>query len=173
MLVLHRPAVRGRELYRPLETVLAEARGKAALGAKEITLLGQTVNSYHVLDGNRQVRFPELLRRVGEINEIKRIRFESPHPHFLDDDLIAAMAQTPSVCEQMHLPAQSGSDRLLKIMRRGYDAAELLDKAARLRAALPRVEVHGHYRRIPVGERWRPRAHFEAVAALRPSWSYI
>ena len=167
------PAVRGRELYRPLETVLAEARGKAALGAKEITLLGQTVNSYHVLEGNRQLRFPELLRRVGEINEIKRIRFESPHPHFLDDDLIAAMAQTPSVCEQMHLPAQSGSDRLLKIMRRGYDAAELLDKAARLRAALPRVEVATD---IIVGFPSESDGDFERtlelVAALRPSWSY-
>ncbi len=167
------PAVRGRELYRPLETVLAEARAKATLGAKEITLLGQTVNSYHVVEGQRQVRFPELLRRLGKINEINRIRFESPHPHFMDDDMISAMAETSSVCEQMHLPAQSGSDRLLKIMRRNYDAASFLDKAARLRAAIPRVEVSTD---IIVGFPSENDDDFartlELVEALRPSWSY-
>ena len=163
------PAVRGRELYRPYETVMAEARAKVALGAKEITLLGQTVNSWN--EGG--VRFPELLRRMGTIEGLERLRFESPHPHFATDDMIAAMAETPAVCEQLHLPIQSGSDRLLKIMRRNYDAAGILDKTARLRLAIPRVEVSTD---IIVGFPSETEEDFERtldlVRGLRPSWSY-
>ncbi|MEK7389977.1 MAG: tRNA (N6-isopentenyl adenosine(37)-C2)-methylthiotransferase MiaB [Elusimicrobiota bacterium] len=167
------PAVRGREIYRPIETILKETRARAAAGAKEITLLGQTVNSYRVHDGTRTIRFPELLRRVGSIEGIERVRFESPHPYFLDDALIAAMAETPTVCEQMHLPAQSGSDRLLKIMRRNYDAGLFLEKAARLRAAIADVEVSTD---IIVGFPSESEDDFkrtlDLVEALRPSWSY-
>ncbi len=163
------PAVRGRELYRAYETVMAEARAKAALGAKEITLLGQTVNSWH--EGG--IRFPELLRRMGTIEGLERIRFESPHPHFFTDDLIAAMAETKQVCEQVHLPVQSGSDRLLKIMRRNYDSASILDKTARLRRAMPLVEVSTD---IIVGFPSETDEDFERtlelVRAIRPSWSY-
>lgn len=167
------PAVRGRELYRPLETVLAEARAKAVLGAKEITLLGQTVNSWHAADGERQVFFPELLTRLGQIDGLERLRFESPHPHFVNDALIEAMAATPTVCEQLHLPIQSGSDRLLKIMRRNYDSAGILDKTARLRRAIPHVEVSTD---IIVGFPSETDEDFERtlglVRSLRPSWSY-
>lgn len=163
------PAVRGRELYRPYETVMAEARAKVALGAKEITLLGQTVNSWH--EGG--VTFPELLRRLGTIEGLERIRFESPHPHYVNDDLIAAMAETKSVCEQLHLPIQSGSDRLLKIMRRNYDSAKILDITDRLRRSLPHVEVSTD---IIVGFPSETDEDFERtldlVRALRPSWSY-
>jgi tRNA-2-methylthio-N6-dimethylallyladenosine synthase len=163
------PAVRGRELYRPYETVMAEARAKVALGAKEITLLGQTVNSWN----ESGVRFPELLRRMGNIDGLERLRFESPHPHFVNDDLIEAMAATKSVCEQLHLPIQSGSDRLLKIMRRNYDSASILDKTARLRRAMPLVEVSTD---IIVGFPSETDEDFERtldlVRALRPSWSY-
>ncbi len=163
------PAVRGRELYRPYETVMAEARAKAAMGAKELVLLGQTVNSWNA-DG---LRFPDLLRRVGAIEGVERLRFESPHPFFVNDEMIAAMAETPAVCEQLHLPVQSGSDRLLKLMRRNYDSASFLAKAERLRAAIPRVEVATD---IIVGFPSETDDDFERtldlVRALRPSWSY-
>lgn len=163
------PAVRGRELYRPYETVMAQARAKVAMGAKEITLLGQTVNSWH--EGG--VTFPELLRRLGTVEGLERIRFESPHPHFVNDDLIAAMAETPTVCEQIHLPIQSGSDRLLRIMRRNYDSAKILDITNRLRRAFACVEVATD---IIVGFPSETDEDFERtldlVRALRPSWSY-
>ncbi len=167
------PAVRGRELYRPLETLLAAAREKVALGAKEITLLGQTVNSWHASEGRRQVFFPELLARLGAIDGLERLRFESPHPHFVNDALIEAMATTRSVCEQLHLPIQSGSDRLLKIMRRNYDSAAIRAKTSRLRAAIARIEVSTD---IIVGFPSETEDDFERtldlVRCLRPSWSY-
>ena len=167
------PAVRGRELYRPLETVLAETRAKVALGAKEITLLGQTVNSWHASGRQGQVFFPELLTRLGTLEGLERIRFESPHPHFVNDALIEAMATTPNVCEQLHLPVQSGSDRLLRIMRRNYDSAGIIEKTARLRRALPLVEVSTD---IIVGFPSETDEDFERtldlVRSLRPSWSY-
>ena len=166
------PAVRGRELYRPYETVMAEARAKVLLGAKEITLLGQTVNSWHAPEGGAEIRFPELLRRMGKIEGLERIRFESPHPHFVNDDLIEAMTATKLVCNQLHLPIQSGSDRLLKIMRRNYDAASILDKTARLRRAMS-IEVSTD---IIVGFPSETDEDFERtldlVRSLRPSWSY-
>lgn len=167
------PSVRGRELYRPYETVMAEVREKVGRGAKEITLLGQTVNSWNGDEGGARIRFPELLRRLGRIEGLERIRFESPHPHFVDDDLIGAMAMTTNVCEQIHLPIQSGSDRLLKVMRRNYDAASILDKTARLRRAMPFVEVSTD---IIVGFPSETDEDFERtldlVKRLRPSWSY-
>ena len=163
------PAVRGRELYRPYETVMAEARTKVALGAKEITLLGQTVNSWN----ESGIRFPELLRRMGTIEGLERIRFESPHPYYVNDDLIEAMTTTKSVCEQLHLPIQSGSDRLLKIMRRNYDSASIIDKTARLRRAIPFVEVATD---IIVGFPSETDEDFERtldlVRLMKPSWSY-
>lgn len=166
------PTVRGRELYRPLETVLAEARAKVLLGAREITLLGQTVNSWHAPEGGKEVSFPELLRRMGKIDGLERIRFESPHPHFVNDDLIEAMTATKLVCAQLHLPIQSGSDRLLRIMRRNYDAASILDKTARLRRAMS-IEVSTD---IIVGFPSETDDDFERtldlVRLMRPSWSY-
>ena len=163
------PAVRGRELYRPYETVMAEARAKVAMGVKEITLLGQTVNSWN----NGGVTFPELLRRMGKIEGVERIRFESPHPHYVNDDLIAAMAETPAVCNQLHLPIQSGSDRLLKIMRRNYDSAKILDITNRLRRSIHNAEISTD---IIVGFPSETDEDFERtldlVRALRPSWSY-
>lgn len=136
------PAVRGRESYRPYETVLAEVRAKAALGAREILLLGQTVNSWRARGSDgRERRFPELLRAAAAVDGVARVRFESPHPFFLDDALIETIAQVPQTGDFVHMPLQSGSDRVLGLMRRNYTAASFLEKMARLRAAAPRIEV--------------------------------
>ena len=167
------PAVRGRELYRPYDAVMAEARAKAAAGAREITLLGQTVNSWHGEEGASRVGFAELLRRVAAVPGVLRVRFESPHPRFVDDALIAALAETPGLCPQLHLPLQSGSDRVLKLMRRNYDAASFGSLAERLRARVPGIELSTD---IIVGFPTENEDDFartlDAVRALRPSWSY-
>ncbi|MEK7858057.1 MAG: tRNA (N6-isopentenyl adenosine(37)-C2)-methylthiotransferase MiaB [Elusimicrobiota bacterium] len=133
------PAVRGRELYRLAADVLAEARLKVAAGAREITLLGQTVNSYAGSFEGQPLRFPGLLRLLDRVEGLERIRFMSPHPHYLDAEMIAAMKECPTVCEQLHLPVQSGSDRILKLMKRGHGRAAYLDKVSALRRALPKV----------------------------------
>ena len=168
------PRVRGRESYRPYETVLAEIRAKAALGAREILLLGQTVNSWHArAEDGKERRFPDLLRAAAGIDGVARVRFESPHPHFLDDALIAAFAQTPQAGDHIHMPVQSGSDRVLALMRRNYDSAGFLEKISRLRAAAPRIEVSTD---IIVGFPTESDDDFartlELVERLRPSSAY-
>jgi tRNA-2-methylthio-N6-dimethylallyladenosine synthase len=131
------PHVRGRESYRPFETVMAEVRAKAAAGAREILLLGQTVNSWR--EGGK--RFADLLKAAAAVEGVARVRFESPHPYFLDDALIAALPSIPGAGDHVHMPVQSGSDRVLGLMRRNYTSAGFLDKISRLRAASPRIEV--------------------------------
>src|SRR5215510_14877891 len=110
------PYVRGREIYHSLEQILAEVRDRVSEGAREITLLGQTVNSYR--DG--QHRFADLLRAVAGIDGVERIRFISPHPYYMTDRVIETMATVPQVCESVHLPVQSGSNTMLKFMMRNY-----------------------------------------------------
>ena len=168
------PSVRGRESYRPAQAVLAEVRAKAAAGAREMLLLGQTVNSWHARSADgRELRFPDLLRAVAAVPGVLRVRFESPHPHFLDDALIDAMASVPQSCEHLHLPLQSGCDRLLSMTRRGYTAESFFDKVARLRAALPSIEVSTD---IIVGLPSETDDDFaltlEAVRRLRPASAY-
>ncbi|MCX5789388.1 MAG: MiaB/RimO family radical SAM methylthiotransferase [Elusimicrobia bacterium] len=131
------PAVRGRELYRPFGTILEEARRLAASGARELMLLGQTVNSYR--EGGRD--FADLLRAVAAVEGIERIRFMSPHPHYLTARMIEAMARTPAVCPHLHLPVQSGSDRILRRMRRNYTVRQFLDRVDALRAAVAGIEI--------------------------------
>lgn len=163
------PHVRGRELYRPYETVMAEAAAKVAAGARELVLLGQTVNSWK--EGGR--RFPELLSAVGALPGLARLRFESPHPYFMDDAFTAALARTPAARGLLHMPLQSGDDRVLALMRRNYTAASFLEKAARIRAAIPEIEFATD---IIVGFPSETEAEFErtleAVAAFKPAWSY-
>jgi len=168
------PAVRGRESYRPPEAVLAEVRAKAAAGAREILLLGQTVNSWHAYsEDGRELRFPDLLRAVAAVPGVLRVRFESPHPHFIDDALIAAMAEVPQSCEHLHLPLQSGSDRLLSLVRRSYTVGSFFGKVERLRAAIPSIEVTTD---IIVGLPSETDDDFaltlEAVRRLRPASAY-
>ena len=135
------PAVRGREISRPLEDLVAEARMLAASGVTEITVLGQNVNSYGRDITRRRPLFAELLRALGEVEGIERIRFTSPHPKDLRTETIAAMAETPAVCPQLHLPLQSGSDRVLAAMRRGYSAQRYLERLAAARASIEDLHV--------------------------------
>ena len=160
------PAVRGPEISRPFGELVDEVRTLAAAGVSEVTLLGQNVNSYgrdlalsrrgtgsEASDdawwcgsrwmSERRARplFADLLREVGEVDGIRRVRFTSPHPKDLRLETIAAMAESPAVCEHLHLPLQSGSDRVLKAMRRGYTAERYLDRLHAARAGVQDLAV--------------------------------
>lgn len=135
------PIVRGAEISRRPGDVIREVEGLAATGVKEVTLLGQNVNSYgRDLDLNgRKPLFADLLRRVGEIDGIERIRYTSPHPKDFREDVALAMAETAAVCEQIHFPLQSGSDRILARMHRGYTGERFLEKLEMMRAIVPNL----------------------------------
>jgi tRNA-2-methylthio-N6-dimethylallyladenosine synthase len=146
------PAVRGEEISRPYADVVGEVEQLAASGVTEVTLLGQNVNSYgrdlqiaarHA--GNDDVRlrplFSELLRDVGTVPGIRRVRFTSPHPKDMRPDTFAAMAETGAVCEHLHYPLQSGSDRVLALMHRGYTAQRYLERLGQARATVPDLAV--------------------------------
>ncbi len=127
------PYTRGPERSRKLEDVVRETEAVVAEGMTEVVLLGQTVNSFH--DGDHD--FADLLRAVGKVPGLKRLRFTSPHPNDFSDRVIAAMAETETVCEHVHLPMQSGSDRVLKRMLRRYTSAGYLECVDKLRQAIP------------------------------------
>ncbi len=131
------PYVRGPEKNRDVSEVVAEVERLAERGVSEVTLLGQTVNSYR-FEG---VSFPELLRRVSRVDGIRRVRFTSPHPNDVTQELVEVMAEEAAVCEHLHLPAQSGSDRTLKRMLRRYTVAELLEKIDMVRSAVPGIAL--------------------------------
>jgi tRNA-2-methylthio-N6-dimethylallyladenosine synthase len=132
------PAVRGREVSRRPGEIVAEVTELAAAGVKEVTLLGQNVNSWgRDLGPALETEFGELLRAVDAVDGIERIRFTSPHPKDFRDPVIAAIAESPAVCEHVHLPLQSGSSRILKAMRRTYSRERYVALVDRLRAAIP------------------------------------
>ena len=133
------PMVRGREISRRPGDVIGEVTQLARDGVVEVTLLGQNVNSYgRDLDLNgRSPIFADLLRRVGEVEGIRRIRYTSPHPKDFKEDVAIAMAETTAVCEQLHLPLQSGSSQVLAAMHRGYNGERFLDKLAMARTIIP------------------------------------
>ncbi len=135
------PSVRGGEISRPFDDLIAEGEMLATSGVTEITVLGQNVNSYGRDITRRRPLFSDLLRALGEIEGIERIRFTSPHPKDLRPETIAAMAETPAVCPQLHLPLQSGSDRVLRMMRRGYSAKRYLERLASARAGIEDLHV--------------------------------
>jgi len=135
------PAVRGKEISRPFDEIVDEVAALAGAGTVEITLLGQNVNSYGRDLTRRRPLFAELLRAVGEVEGIRRVRFTSPHPKDLRPETIAAMAEVPNVCPHLHLPLQAGSDRTLAAMHRGYTAARYLEKLAAARAAVGDLAV--------------------------------
>ncbi|TXL63264.1 tRNA (N6-isopentenyl adenosine(37)-C2)-methylthiotransferase MiaB [Aeromicrobium terrae] len=134
------PSLRGKEKDRRPGDVLAEVEALVADGVVEVTLLGQNVNAYGVELGDR-FAFGKLLRACGEIDGLERVRFTSPHPKDFTDDVIAAMAETPNVMPQLHMPLQSGSDRVLKAMRRSYRRDKYLGIIERVRAAMPDAAI--------------------------------
>jgi len=136
------PYVRGREKSRKADDVVAEIRAASDKGVKEVTLLGQNVNSYgtkHTGDGSGYPDFAGLLGMVSEVEGIERIRFVTSHPKDLSERLVRAMAELPKVCESIHLPVQSASDRILKLMNRGYTFSDYMKKVEMLRAAMPDI----------------------------------
>jgi tRNA-2-methylthio-N6-dimethylallyladenosine synthase len=134
------PALRGKEKDRRPGDILAEVQALVNDGAIEVTLLGQNVNSFGVEFGDRQA-FGKLLRAAGTIDGLERVRFTSPHPAAFTDDVIDAMAETPNVMPQLHMPLQSGSDRILKAMRRSYRSEKFLGILDRVRARMPHAAI--------------------------------
>ncbi len=145
------PSVRGAEISRPADAIVAEVAEAAAEGVTEVTLLGQNVNSYGrdlalaerraSGEGSLRPQFGSLLRRVGAVDGIRRVRFTSPHPKDMTADVFEAMAETPEVCPHLHFPLQSGSDRVLAAMHRGYTADRYLDRLAEARATVGELAV--------------------------------
>ncbi len=140
------PALRGKEVDRRPGDVLAEVQSLVDQGVLEVTLLGQNVNAYGVSFADpEQPRdrgaFAKLLRACGRIDGLERVRFTSPHPAEFTDDVIEAMAETPNVCPTLHMPLQSGSDRMLRAMRRSYRADRYLGIIDRVRAAIPHAAI--------------------------------
>jgi tRNA-2-methylthio-N6-dimethylallyladenosine synthase len=139
------PLVRGPQRSRAVGDVLAEVQGLADRGVVEVTLLGQNVNTYGrdvtVPGSSPRPLFADLLRQVGAVDGIRRVRFTSPHPHDFTPDVIDAMAETPAVCEHIHFPLQSGSDTVLQRMRRSYRRERYLGWLERIRSAMPDIAV--------------------------------
>ncbi len=155
------PTTRGPERSRKLEDVVREVTHLAAQGTTEVTLLGQTVNSWD--DGTHG--FADLLRAVGAVDGIRRVRFTSPYPTDFTDPVIAAMAETPAVCHHVHLPVQSGSNAVLRRMLRRYTREEYLEVVARLRAAMPGITFSTD---IIVGFPGETEAQFAETLSLVP-----
>jgi tRNA-2-methylthio-N6-dimethylallyladenosine synthase len=140
------PSLRGKEVDRRPGDVLAEVQALVEQGVLEVTLLGQNVNSYGINFADPQQprdrgAFAQLLRACGHVEGLERVRFTSPHPAEFTDDVIEAMAQTPNVCPQLHMPLQSGSDRVLKAMRRSYRKSRYLGIIEKVRAAMPHAAI--------------------------------
>ncbi|CAB4606451.1 unannotated protein [freshwater metagenome] len=145
------PAVRGREISRPFADIMGEVEKLASTGVTEVTLLGQNVNSYgrditlaerHAgSDARVQPMFADLLRATGSVEGIRRVRYVSPHPKDMRVDVLEAMASTPAVCEHLHYPLQSGSDRVLALMHRGYTAERYMERMVEARRLIPDLAV--------------------------------
>ncbi len=135
------PSTRGREVSRPAGELVAEVRRLAADGVREVTLLGQNVNSYGRDLGAQRTTFAELLRLLDGVDGIERVRYTSPHPKDMREDVVRAHAELPSVCEHIHLPLQSGSSRILKAMRRTYSRERYVDRVALIREHVPDAAI--------------------------------
>lgn len=138
------PNTRGEEISIPLDMIVNEAKKAVQNGAKEIFLLGQNVNNYgrrFSRKSSKKIDFSDLLEAVSQIDEVKRIRFTSPHPLHMDDKFLRTFSQNPKICKSMHMPLQSGSTSLLKLMKRGYTKEWFLDRALKLRSLVPDVSI--------------------------------
>ncbi|MEY2399019.1 MAG: tRNA-2-methylthio-N6-dimethylallyladenosine synthase [Actinomycetota bacterium] len=163
------PSVRGKEISRPIDELVAEVRALVVQGVTEITLLGQNVNSYGRDITKRSPLFAQLLREVGAIDGLERVRFTSPHPKDMRADTFAAMAETGAVCNHLHFPLQSGSDRVLAKMHRGYTAERYLEKVRLARAAIDDLAVTSD---IIVGFPGETDDDFEATLAVAAEVGY-
>jgi tRNA-2-methylthio-N6-dimethylallyladenosine synthase len=131
------PYTRGRERSRDVESILREVRDLRDRGFKEVTLLGQNVNSYSIECKDNKLQFPELLRLVAEEAPEMRVRFTTSHPKDMSDETLRVIAEVPNVCKHIHLPVQSGSDRILKLMNRKYTREWYMDRVAAIRRIIP------------------------------------
>ncbi|HIJ88853.1 MAG TPA: tRNA (N6-isopentenyl adenosine(37)-C2)-methylthiotransferase MiaB [Desulfuromonadales bacterium] len=163
------PFVRGREISRRSADILTEVRQLADEGVREVILLGQNVNSYG-LNSEHEPTFAQLIHQVAAIDGIDRIRFTTSHPKDMSDELIACFADVPKLSGQIHLPAQSGSDAVLKLMGRGYTRDSYLDKVRKIRALRPGIVVTGD---IIVGFPGETDADFEQTLSLMEEVRYI
>jgi tRNA-2-methylthio-N6-dimethylallyladenosine synthase len=164
------PSTRGREVSRPAGELIAEVERLAADGVCEVTLLGQNVNSYgRDLRGPEHVSFAELLGRIDAIDGIERIRYTSPHPKDMREDVIRAHAELPSLCEHIHLPLQSGSSPVLKRMRRTYTRERYLDRVALIREHIPDCALTTD---IIVGFPGETEADFEQTLSVAEAVGY-
>ncbi len=161
------PYTRGAEVSRSVDDIVAEARGLAAQGVREVTLLGQNVNAFHgrapTMTGGDDWTLAQLVRHIARIGGIDRIRYTTSHPRDMDDDLIAAHGDTSQLMPFLHLPVQSGSDRVLKAMNRGHGIAHFLDIVERVRAARPDIAMASDF---IVGFPGESDADFEETMAL-------
>ena len=160
------PQVRGRAVSRDPQRILSEVRRQAASGAKEITLLGQAVNEYRHPDCGD---FAALLKMLGRLPEVQRLRFMSPHPLFFSDSLIAEMASNPKVAAHVHMPVQSGSNSVLAAMRRGYTRERIKALVSRLRTAVPSIAISADF---IVGFPSETRENFEDTLSLARDCSF-
>jgi tRNA-2-methylthio-N6-dimethylallyladenosine synthase len=164
------PYTRGSEFSRPVAQIEAEARALVEAGVREITLLGQNVNAYHGLGPDGEVSsLAGLITYLSRIDGIERLRFTTSHPRDMSDDLIEAHAENPKLMPYLHLPIQSGSDRVLKEMNRGHRAEEYLQLIARVRAARPDIAVSGDF---IVGFPGETEADFEDTLAVTRAVRY-
>lgn len=135
------PYLRGRELSRPAPEIIKEINDLVKRGVKEVTLLGQNVNSYYSEEEGRKVNFPTLLKMIADIDGLARIRFTSSHPKDLSDELISFFGQLPGLCRHIHLPVQSGSTKILKLMNRKYTREHYLKLIEKIRKAQPDMAI--------------------------------
>ena len=157
------PYVRGPEVSRPPEAIVEQARKLADSGIQQITLLGQTVNSYCYEAGDKTYRLADLLGQVSEIDNVHWVRFITSHPGKFDESILHVMADNPKVCPYLHIPAQSGSDRILKAMNRGYTAAEYITLMDKARTIVPDIAIAGDF---IVGFPGETEDDFEQTVAL-------
>lgn len=157
------PYVRGPEVSRPPQTILQQAKKLADQGIRQITLLGQTVNSYRYSAGDQTCTLADLLERISQIDGVHWVRFITSHPGKFDESILKVMAGLPKVCPYLHIPAQSGSDRILKAMNRGYTSGRYLDLMEKARAMVPDLAIAGDF---IVGFPGETEADFAATADL-------
>jgi tRNA-2-methylthio-N6-dimethylallyladenosine synthase len=163
------PYTRGAEMSRPLERVLDEAKALADRGVREITLLGQNVNAYHgVAADETRCSLAGLLSRLAEIDGLARLRYTTSHPRDMGDDLIALHGDLPQLMPYLHLPVQSGSDRVLKAMNRQHSRSDYLRLVERLRQTRPDLALSGDF---IVGFPGETDEDFEATMQLVPRWA--